>query len=147
MCGSGLVSWKLAKEKGERLFKAEYGGSYDVFNQRPIPEDISSYCVGDVQYIPELRNRLYKSAYQWRDLVGEETKKRVATSQRSDYQPHAPDKVMAPWSKEQNMVLDQWNYVPPFNYFAEPSDSDDGYDGGPTNCRDIIDDYDLYYSD
>ncbi|CAN9093015.1 unnamed protein product [Alternaria alternata] len=149
--GSGLVSWKLAKEKGERLFKAEYGGSYDVFNQRPIPEDISSYCVGDVQYLPELRDRLYKSrAYRWQDLVGEETKKRVVTSQRSDYQPHGPDKVMAPWSKGQNMVLDQWNNVPPRNYFAEyfakSGDSDD-WDGGPTNCRDIIDDYDLYYSD
>ena len=151
ICGSGLVSWKLAKEKGERLFKAEHGGSYDVFNQRPIPEDISSYCVGDVQYLPELRYRFYPHrAYRWQDLVGEETKKRVATSQRSDYQPHGPDKVMAPWSKEQNMVLDQWNYVPPRNYFAEyfakSGDSDD-WDGGPTNCRDIIDDYDLYYSD
>jgi exonuclease 3'-5' domain-containing protein 1 len=40
--GNGLASWKLAKEKGERLFKAELGGSYAVFNQRPIPEDISS---------------------------------------------------------------------------------------------------------
>jgi len=122
-----------------------------VFNQRPIPEDISSYCVGDVQYLPELRDRLYKSrAYRWQDLVGEETKKRVVTSQRSDYQPHGPDKVMAPWSKGQNMVLDQWNNVPPRNYFAEyfakSGDSDD-WDGGPTNCRDIIDDYDLYYSD
>jgi exonuclease 3'-5' domain-containing protein 1 len=84
-CGTGLASWKLAKEKGERLFKAEYGGSYNVFNQRPIPEDISSHCVGDVQYLPELRNRFYaQSAYRWRDLVGEETKKRVASSQRSD---------------------------------------------------------------
>lgn len=76
--GSGLASWKAAKEKGERLFKAEYGGSYDVFNQRPIPEDIASYCVGDVQYLPELPHRFYTPAgYQWRDLVGEETKKRV----------------------------------------------------------------------
>ncbi|CAN9090525.1 unnamed protein product [Alternaria alternata] len=148
ICGRGLVSWKLAKEKGERLFKAEYGGSYDVFNQRPIPEDISSYCVGDVQYLPELRYRFYTArAYQWRDLVGEETKKRVATSQRSDYQPHGPDKMMAPWSKEQNMVLDQWNYVPPRNYFAESFDSYDSDDGGPTSCRDVIFDHDLYYSD
>jgi exonuclease 3'-5' domain-containing protein 1 len=164
--GIGLVSWKLAKEKGERLFKPEYGGSYDVFNQRPIPEDISSYCVGDVQYLPELWHRFYtQGAGRWQDLVGEETKKRIATSQRSDYQPHGPDKVMAPWSNEQNMVLDQWNYVPPRNDFAESFDKynwdddeyndrydvryDDRYDDGPTSCRDIIDDcdYHLYYSD
>ena len=37
--GTDLASWKAAKEKGERLFKAEHGGSYEVFNQRPIPED------------------------------------------------------------------------------------------------------------
>jgi exonuclease 3'-5' domain-containing protein 1 len=152
--GIGLVSWKLAKEKGERLFKPEYGGSYDLFNQRPIPEDISSYCVGDVQYLPELRDRFYTHrAYPWQDLVGEETKKRIATSQKSDYQPHGPDKVMAPWSKEQNMLLDQWNYVPPRNDFDEDFDesfdSDDWYDDGPTSCRDVIDDcdYDFYYSD
>jgi exonuclease 3'-5' domain-containing protein 1 len=148
--GSGLASWKLAKDKGERLFKAEYSGSYDVFNQRPIPEDISSYCVGDVQYLPELRNRFYtQSAYRWRDLVDEETKKRVATSQRSDYQPRGRHKAMAPWSKEQNTILDQWNCVPPRNDFAESFDSDDWYDDGPTSCRDIIDDCDyiLYYDD
>jgi exonuclease 3'-5' domain-containing protein 1 len=149
--GSGLASWKLAKEKGERLFKAEHGGSYDVFNQRPIPEDISSYCVGDVQYLPELREKFWtQRAYQWRDLVIEESKKRVATSQRSDYQPHGPDRAMAPWSKKQNTVLDQWNYVPPCNFFDESFDAhDDWYDDGPTSCRDIINDcdYDYYYSD
>jgi exonuclease 3'-5' domain-containing protein 1 len=45
--------------------------------------------------------------------------------------------------------LDQWNYVPPRNYFAESFDSYDWYDDGPTSCRDIIDDcdYHFYYSD
>ncbi|KAI4151960.1 MAG: hypothetical protein LQ340_003172 [Diploschistes diacapsis] len=47
--GTNLASWKPAKERGERLFKAEHGGSYEVFNQRPIPEEIISYCVADVQ--------------------------------------------------------------------------------------------------
>ncbi|KAF2000417.1 hypothetical protein P154DRAFT_576095 [Amniculicola lignicola CBS 123094] len=55
--GSGLVSWKQAKENGSRLFKTELGGSYEVFNQRPIPDDVVSYCVGDVQCLPELRDQ------------------------------------------------------------------------------------------
>jgi exonuclease 3'-5' domain-containing protein 1 len=60
--------WKQVKEKGERLFKTEHGGSYEVFNQRPILEDIISYC-GDIQYLPELRDRFWKTqAFQWRDL-------------------------------------------------------------------------------
>ncbi|KAF2804301.1 uncharacterized protein BDZ99DRAFT_365083, partial [Mytilinidion resinicola] len=108
--GNSGVSWKLAKEKGERLFKAEHGGSYAVFNQRPIPEEIISYCVGDVQCLPELRHRFCSlRAYQWQDLVREESKKRVVASQRSDYQPHGPDMAMAPWTEEQNIILDQWN--------------------------------------
>ena len=43
--GSDLMSWKLAKEKGGRLFKAEFGGSYKVFEQHPIPTEIISYYV------------------------------------------------------------------------------------------------------
>jgi exonuclease 3'-5' domain-containing protein 1 len=69
---------------------------------------------------------------------------------------------MAPWSKEQNTVLDQWNYVPSGDFFDGSFDADDDfdahndfdadddwYDDGPTSCRDIINDcdYDLYYSD
>ncbi|KAH8710119.1 hypothetical protein GQ44DRAFT_714679 [Phaeosphaeriaceae sp. PMI808] len=79
-------------------------------------------------------------------------------SQRSDYQPHDPDKALAPWNKDQNTSLDQWNYVPPArDYFDEPfemhdesGDEDyDWYDDGPTTCRDCIDDcdYHFYYSD
>lgn len=158
--GSGLASWKLAKEKGERLFKAEHGGSYDVFNQRPVTEDIISYCVGDVQYLPELRDRFWtEQVDRWQDLVGEESKKRVSASQGSDYQPHGPDKAIAPWSKEQNIILDQWNYVPPprnydDGFFDLHNDEyDDGYDDWvddyQENCSDIINncDYDYYYSD
>ena len=156
ICGSDLVNWKLVKERGERLFKVEHGGSCEVFNQRPIPEEILAYCVGDVQYLPELRDRFWKTrTFQWQDLVNEENKKRVAESQKLEYQPHGPDKTMAPWSDDQNKILDQWNYVPPpRDYFNESDDWDfderDGwYDDGPTSCRDIINDcdYDYYYSD
>ncbi|KAF2728528.1 hypothetical protein EJ04DRAFT_401319, partial [Polyplosphaeria fusca] len=54
--GNSSSRWKLAKEKGERLFLARYGGSYDVFNKRPIPEEIIEYCAGDVQHLPKLRD-------------------------------------------------------------------------------------------
>ncbi|TEY24852.1 hypothetical protein BOTCAL_1352g00020 [Botryotinia calthae] len=52
-----LTSWKLAKEKGEQLFKVQFGGSYEVFEQRPIRNDIISYCVGDVQHLHKLRSK------------------------------------------------------------------------------------------
>jgi exonuclease 3'-5' domain-containing protein 1 len=31
-------TWKREKETGEKLFKSEHGGSYQVFNQHPIPD-------------------------------------------------------------------------------------------------------------
>jgi len=153
--GSDLTSWKLAKEKGGRSFKAEFGGSYKVFEQRPIPTEIISYCVGDVQYLPQLWRRFRSNTDRWRDLVNKETKKRVEASQKPEYQPHGPDRTLAPWSEDQNRTLDEWNYVPPpRDDFDEDddwdSDENDGWvDDGPTSCRDIIDDWDhhLYYSD
>lgn len=109
---SKLASWKLAKEHGARLFRPELGGSYEVFNQRPIPGEIVSYCVGDVQYLPELRHRFWSSRSKpWQDLIIEQSARRVAGSQRPDYQPNGPHKALAPWSEEQNRVLDQWNYM------------------------------------
>jgi exonuclease 3'-5' domain-containing protein 1 len=150
------ASWKQTKEKGERLFKPEHGGSYEVFNQRPILEDIISYCVGDVQYLPELRDRFWKTrAFRWRDLVNEESMKRVAASHKPEYRPHGSDRAMAPWSEDQNRTLDEWNFVPPRrDDFGEDDnwdfdEDDDWYDDGPTSCRDIISswDYDYYYSD
>jgi exonuclease 3'-5' domain-containing protein 1 len=145
-----------AKEKGGRLFKPEYGGSYKVFEQRPIPNEIISHCVGDVQYLPTLWSRFRSNTDRWRNLVNDETKTRVEESQKPEYQPHGRDRTLAPWSKEQNKILDEWNYVPPpRDYFDEDDDDwdineDDGWvDDGPTSCRDIISswDYDLYYSD
>lgn len=49
-----MQTWKASKEKGLKLFAAERGGSYEVFNVRPLPDDIKEYCVQDVQFLPEL---------------------------------------------------------------------------------------------
>jgi exonuclease 3'-5' domain-containing protein 1 len=153
-----LAGWKLAKTKGEQMFKAELGGSYDVFNLRPIPGDIISYCTGDVNYLPELRQRFWVGrTNQWRDLVVDETKKRIAASQKPEYQPYGRHRAIAPWTESQNVRLDQWNYVPSrsvqdYDDWVEDGygdEDDEFYDDGPTSCRDIISawDYDLYYSD
>jgi exonuclease 3'-5' domain-containing protein 1 len=156
-----LAGWKLAKTKGEQLFKAELGGSYDVFNLRPIPEGVISYCTGDVKILPELRDRFWaRRTNQWRELVVEETKKRIAASQRLEYQPYGRHRTMAPWTESQNILLDQWNYglsrpVQDYDDWVENGameygdEDDEFYDDGPTSCRDIINncDYDLYYSD
>jgi exonuclease 3'-5' domain-containing protein 1 len=96
-----LAAWKLTKEKGEKLFNPVRGGSYDVFNQRPIPADIIAYCAGDVVHLPALRQAFFAQTTRQRDIVAEETAKRVLVSQSADYQPHGPHKAKAPWSKAQ----------------------------------------------
>jgi exonuclease 3'-5' domain-containing protein 1 len=117
---SDRASWKLAKEKGERLYKAEHGGSYEIFNQRPIPEDIVSYCLGDVQCLPELRNSFWKQlGTVARNLVLEESKSRVAESQTPEYQPHSPSKAIAPWTRAQNRTLDRWHLDSMSDMFSE----------------------------
>jgi exonuclease 3'-5' domain-containing protein 1 len=104
---------QLAKQKGEELFNPKHGGTYVVFNIRPIPRDMIFYCVGDVQYLPELREKLCSmQTLRWRNLVIAETRNRVAITQRLDCQPHGLYKRMAPWSGKDNITLYEWNYTP-----------------------------------
>ncbi|GAB7345059.1 hypothetical protein MBLNU457_3471t1 [Dothideomycetes sp. NU457] len=142
------ASWKLAKEAG------------------PISEQIVAYCVGDVQCLPKLWNSLQRQTTVnliiWRDLVSEETKKRVAASQKPEYEPHGPGRALAPWNGAQNKLLNEWNQSSrPDGRYDEGSDwfddiyedincdDDDFWDDGRMSCRDIINDWDyhLYYSD
>jgi exonuclease 3'-5' domain-containing protein 1 len=92
-----------------------------------------SYCVGDVQYLPKLWDRFRWKTNRWRDLVNDETKKHVAASQKPEYQPHGRDKTLAPWSEDQNRTLDEWNYVPPRDYFNDDYFDDDWDDGRGDN--------------
>jgi exonuclease 3'-5' domain-containing protein 1 len=95
--GSESATWR----KNKQVFRTNYGGSYRAFDTRPMPEDILAYCVGEVQYFPELRNKSWEpQGKRWRDLVIGESRKRVAESQRSDYQPHGRDRALTPWSEE-----------------------------------------------
>ncbi|KAI0391783.1 hypothetical protein F5Y17DRAFT_387930 [Xylariaceae sp. FL0594] len=42
-------AWMKTKDQGLKLFAPEHGGSYEVFNQRPLPEEIRQYCHGSNQ--------------------------------------------------------------------------------------------------
>lgn len=48
---------EAVKTKGIQLFSPERGGSYEVFNERPIKEEIVDYCVQDVAYLPKLLDK------------------------------------------------------------------------------------------
>ncbi|KAK0509428.1 hypothetical protein JMJ35_007822 [Cladonia borealis] len=91
--------WEATKERGKALFAAEDGGSYEVFNIRPMLQNIVDYCAQDVVYLPCLWN-VYsqKISRKWLTRVQEETVKRVLMSQAESYEPHGEHKVLSPWA-------------------------------------------------
>ncbi|RAK71695.1 uncharacterized protein BO72DRAFT_453453 [Aspergillus fijiensis CBS 313.89] len=119
--------WMLDKTNEEALWNPEKGGSYSVFDKRPLLDAIIRYCVGDVQYLPTLYTRYRHSTDRWNQLIAEASQKRVSLSHAVEYQPEGPGRALSPWSPEQNKLLDEWNAPPPRpsgDYFSYDSDDD-----------------------
>jgi len=88
---------KEVKEAGKKLFAPELGGSYAVFDQRPLSEEMVKYSVQDVLYMPALRETyLGKLNQEWKAKVEEETLARIVQSQSVDYNGQSKDKVEGP---------------------------------------------------
>lgn len=93
--------WKAKKETGRALFAAEKGGSYEVFNVRPIIPDIINYCTQDVELLPVLWDVYsHRINAKWLRRVQEETQKRVLMSKDESYDPHGEGKALSPWASE-----------------------------------------------
>ena len=95
-----LKDWQMVKAKGRKLFSTENGGSYEVFNVRPLAQDVITYCAQDVVHLPILwstySGRLSKS---WLKQVEAETAKRIMWSHAESYDPSGDEKVWSPWGK------------------------------------------------
>lgn len=92
--------WKATKDRGVAWFSEQNGGSYEVFNVRPMLQDIIDYCVQDTVHLPilwEVYSR--KVSKHWLQKVQEETRYRVLMSQRDSYEPHGEHKIWSPWAK------------------------------------------------
>lgn len=80
-------AWKEAKETGNRLFSPEKGGSYAVFEKRPMDPRIREYCAQDVALTFQLEAAMKKTivgeGWEERILLG--SANRLAESKRSDY--------------------------------------------------------------
>ncbi|CAZ81947.1 unnamed protein product [Tuber melanosporum] len=56
-CGlnrAALAEFERKKEEGGMIFNPQFGGSYAVFAERPLRQDVLEYCVGDVVHLPTL---------------------------------------------------------------------------------------------
>ncbi|OJD10765.1 hypothetical protein ACJ73_09703 [Blastomyces percursus] len=90
--------WEENKNKGAQLFSPKRGGSYEVFNARPIPQAIIDYCVQDVSFMPLLRTLYWsKLTPHWKAEVDRATKERIRVTQTLTYQPNTRDKTLSPW--------------------------------------------------
>lgn len=100
---SGLLSdeeklaWDDCKEKGLRLFLPHSGGSYKVFSQRPLSEEILRYCIQDVHYMPRLwAFYASKMTSKWWKKVESTSMERIRQSQSSRYVSRGKSKAGAP---------------------------------------------------
>ncbi|MCJ1436892.1 hypothetical protein MMC27_006274 [Xylographa pallens] len=95
-------SWKAAKECGRTLFLPEHGGSYEVFNVRPMRPDIIAYCVNDIAYLPILW-AIYsrKISKEWALRAQTETCNRLIDSRSILYDPHSENKALSPWQRSE----------------------------------------------
>lgn len=82
-------SWKAVKYQGTNSMN---------FDERPLSEAVRTYCAGDVHYMPRMW-RLYSGRLEgkWKEMVADETEKRVQLSQSPGYEPHGRHKVLGPW--------------------------------------------------
>ncbi|KAJ5351665.1 hypothetical protein N7452_000639 [Penicillium brevicompactum] len=82
MNDSQKASWKATKQTGLKLFAPEFGGSYEVFNVRPMSDEIRQYCAQDVQFLPMLWQRYNREMTPtWSAKVQLEVENRVRLSQ------------------------------------------------------------------
>jgi exonuclease 3'-5' domain-containing protein 1 len=88
--------WNTVKEAGLNLFAPERGGSYQVFETRPLDARILAYCAQDVAQLPDLETSILHSiGYSSRGdkrgaqkkFVEEESAARVTDSHRVGYNP------------------------------------------------------------
>ena len=83
------ASFDTIKAKGKRSFAPERGGSYEVFNERPMPQEIIDYCSHDVMYLAVLWETYFARLWSKSKLrVKEETMVRVIESQTQVYVPN-----------------------------------------------------------
>ena len=88
---------KLVKDGGKGLFAPVCGGSYEVFNERPMRREIIEYCAQDVTLLPMLWLRYsQKIAPEWAAKVEVETEKLIQQSQDVDLELSEESKRMSP---------------------------------------------------
>ncbi|KAF2672683.1 domain-containing protein 1 [Microthyrium microscopicum] len=108
------MEWRATKERGCQLFAPEKGGSYEVFNERPLKPEIMQYCKQDVELLPGLYGvynaKLRKRGQAfWRVQIRETTKDRIKQSQSPSYDGQSNSKAFG-WDDDFiDSAIESWN--------------------------------------
>jgi len=98
MSRAAAMEWQRVKESGKRLFSPEMGGTYAVFNERPITGEIAKYCAQDVQQLPALWALFDRRlSHHWRPRVSRATEDRLQLCRNRQYTPRGREKALGPF--------------------------------------------------
>ena len=94
------VGWKAIKDAGKALFSPEKGGSYLVFEKRPLDPRISEYCAQDIFLLFDLEAALRRSfgpwGLNWEGRITAASTARVARARSSVYEGAGRHRAIAP---------------------------------------------------
>ncbi|KAJ0415014.1 hypothetical protein BJY00DRAFT_318209 [Aspergillus carlsbadensis] len=131
------AEWKRRKDEVSRRFDPRKGGSYKIFNERPLAPEIRDYCVADVMHLPGLYNFYErKMSPTLRTKTQNTINDRIQLSHKPEYNGQASDKVLGPWaednSKECHAMFNKWED----NYFVDDLLYDELFDNLEYNSWD-----------
>ena len=96
---SNLLNHQISKKEVIKKFDPKLGGTYEVFNVRPLPQVLIDYCVGDVEFLPQLSTIYQKRmSCRWLEKARVETEKRLDESRSPSYKHHGRQKSLGPRS-------------------------------------------------
>ena len=98
-----LADWVRVKAEGSALFDPKKGGSYEIFEQRPLDPRILLYSAQDVSILFLLETTLEKqirekngSVKNWRQRVSKASTKRAAEAHSVTYEAKGRHRIRAP---------------------------------------------------
>jgi exonuclease 3'-5' domain-containing protein 1 len=93
------MEWEPVKQAGLRLFQPEFGGSYSVFEERPLDPRIVAYCAQDVTLLFELEGTLRGSfgrfGSNWENRIVAGSARRVSLAEGA-YERNGRHRALAP---------------------------------------------------
>ncbi|PUU84211.1 ribonuclease H-like domain-containing protein [Tuber borchii] len=96
---AALAEFSRKKQEGGRIFNPKLGGSYAVFSERPLREDVMEYCVGDVIHLPTLW-REYSDILEGQGRLRNKVQSATLARLEAAKKPRVPDgkwRVNGPW--------------------------------------------------